>query len=196
MPGGSKKGGGLEVKSAYKKQKFGEAASPFTMKGSPHKLGTIEGTEAYKASMAKFTVEQTRTSGDATLVGAASELGGSYVPSSQDYSIKTGFTVTGELGKKKKKKNGKKKDEKKDKEKVIIPREEDEIKVKGAKEQAHWQSGGGFGEKTFIDPAHETPKEKKKIRVKGKPTTGKEVRKKKGGEFSWNDYFKTGNLYE
>lgn len=36
MPGGSKKGGGLEVKSAYK------------MKGSPHKTGTIEGTSAYK----------------------------------------------------------------------------------------------------------------------------------------------------
>jgi len=36
MPGGSKKGGGLEVGSAYK------------MKGSPHKLGTIEGTSAYK----------------------------------------------------------------------------------------------------------------------------------------------------
>tara|TARA_R100001244_G_C5089094_1_gene115936 strand:+ start:224 stop:565 length:342 start_codon:yes stop_codon:yes gene_type:complete len=35
MPGRSKKGGGLEVKSAYKKQKFGEARSPFTMKGSP-----------------------------------------------------------------------------------------------------------------------------------------------------------------
>ena len=191
MPGGSKKGGGLEVKSAYKKQKFGEAASPFTMKGSPHKLGTIEGTEAYKASIAKFAVEQTRTSGDATLVGAASELGGSYVPSSQDYSIKTGFTVTGELGKKKKKKkNGKKKDEKKDKEKVIIPREEDEIKVKGAKEQAHWQSGGGFGEKTFIDPAHKASKPKKKIRVKGQPYTGKEVRKKKNDawESSWSEY--------
>ena len=98
MPGGSKKGGGLEVKSAYKKQKFG---TPFTMKGSPHKLGTIEGTEAYKASMAKFTVEQTRISGDATLVGAASELGGSYVPSSQDYSIKTGFTVDSKDKKKK-----------------------------------------------------------------------------------------------
>ena len=36
MPGGSKKGGGLEVGSAYK------------MKGSPHKTGTIEGTSAYK----------------------------------------------------------------------------------------------------------------------------------------------------
>jgi len=36
MPGGSKKGGGLEVGSAYK------------MKGSPHKLGTIEGTSAFK----------------------------------------------------------------------------------------------------------------------------------------------------
>ena len=36
MPGGSKKSGGLEVGSAYK------------MKGSPHKMGTIEGTSAYK----------------------------------------------------------------------------------------------------------------------------------------------------
>jgi hypothetical protein len=36
MPGGSKTGGGLKVKSAYK------------MKGSPHKLGTIEGTSAFK----------------------------------------------------------------------------------------------------------------------------------------------------
>ena len=37
MPGGSKKGGGLEVKksSFYKKRKFGEAKSPFAMKGSP-----------------------------------------------------------------------------------------------------------------------------------------------------------------
>jgi hypothetical protein len=32
MPGGDKEGGGLEVKSAYKKQKFG---TPFKMKGSP-----------------------------------------------------------------------------------------------------------------------------------------------------------------
>ena len=78
---------------------------PYKMKGSPHKLGNIEGTEAYKASMAKFTVEQTRASGDATLVSAASELGGSYTPSSQDYSIKTGFTPVGGKGKKKKKKD-------------------------------------------------------------------------------------------
>ena len=41
MPGGSKKGGGLEVGSAYK------------MKGSPHKLGTIEGTSAFKDKYAK-----------------------------------------------------------------------------------------------------------------------------------------------
>ena len=91
MPGKSKKGGGLEVKGPYK------------MKGSPHKLGTIEGTEVHKASMAKFTVEQTRTSGDATLVAAGSKLGGSYVPHETDYSIKTGFTVDSK-GKKKKKK--------------------------------------------------------------------------------------------
>ena len=105
MPGGSKKGGGLEVGSAYKKQAFGEAVTPFTMKGSPHKLGTIEGTEAHKASMAKFTVEQTRTSGDPSLVTAGSELGSSYVPGAIDYSIKTGFKIDS----KGKKKNGGKK---------------------------------------------------------------------------------------
>ena len=45
MPGKSKKGGGLTVKKSalYKKQKFGEAKSPFKMKGvsplkqEPHK---------------------------------------------------------------------------------------------------------------------------------------------------------------
>jgi len=88
-----------------KKQKFG---TPFVMKGSPHKLGTIEGTSAFKA---KFAVEQTRTTGDPTLVGAASELGSSYIPGTIDYSIKTGFTVDSKGKKKKKngKKNGKKK---------------------------------------------------------------------------------------
>ena len=73
-----------------KKQKFGEAKSPFEMKGSPHKLGTIEGTSMHKASIAK-AVEQTRTAGDMAIVGAASELGSSYVPHEMDYSIKTGF---------------------------------------------------------------------------------------------------------
>ena len=40
MPGGSKKGGGLTVKKSalYKKQKFGEAISPFMMKKSPTKI--------------------------------------------------------------------------------------------------------------------------------------------------------------
>jgi hypothetical protein len=33
MPGKSKKGGGLESSPVYKKQKFGEAKSPFNMKG-------------------------------------------------------------------------------------------------------------------------------------------------------------------
>ena len=86
-----------------KKQKFG---TPFVMKGSPHKLGTIEGTSAFKA---KFVVEQTRTSADASLVGT--ELGSSYIPGTIDYSIKTGFTVDSKGKKKKKngKKNGKKK---------------------------------------------------------------------------------------
>jgi hypothetical protein len=101
MPGGSKEGGGLEVKSAYKKQKFGEAISPFTMKGSPHKVGTIEGTSAYKASMAKLaaseiptaTVDTSRTSGDASIVGAFGEVGKSYVPAAVEYGLETGFKV-------------------------------------------------------------------------------------------------------
>ena len=37
MPGKSKKGGGLTSSPVYKKQKFGEAKSPFTMKKSPAK---------------------------------------------------------------------------------------------------------------------------------------------------------------
>ena len=37
MPGKSKKGGGLQSSPVYKKQKFGTAKSPFTMKGSPYK---------------------------------------------------------------------------------------------------------------------------------------------------------------
>jgi hypothetical protein len=87
---------------------------PFKMEGSPHKLGTIEGTVAHKASMAKakaFTVEQTRTSGDKTVIEAASELGSSYIPTAIDYNIESGFTVDSKGKKKKKngKKNGKKK---------------------------------------------------------------------------------------
>ena len=38
MPGKSKKGGGLESSPVYKKQKFGEAKSPFMMKKSPAKI--------------------------------------------------------------------------------------------------------------------------------------------------------------
>ena len=50
MPGGSKKGGGLTVKKSalYKKQGYGEAISPFMMKGwSPftQKEGFIERTK-------------------------------------------------------------------------------------------------------------------------------------------------------
>ena len=43
MPGKSKKGGGLTVKKSalYKKQKFGEAKSPFTMERSPAKQAEI-----------------------------------------------------------------------------------------------------------------------------------------------------------
>ena len=180
---------------ANKKQAFGEAVTPFTMKGSPHKLGTIEGTAAHKASMAKakaFTVEQTRTSGDPSLVTAGSELGSSYVPGAIDYGIEAGFKIDSKDKKKKKngekKKNGKKKDE---------PKKDKEIKLEKTSELGdfgteakYWQSGGGFGEKTFIDPAHKAPKPKKKIRVKGQPYTGKEVRKEKNDawESSWSEY--------
>ena len=37
MPGKSKKGGGLESSPIYKKQAYGTAKSPFTMKGSAYK---------------------------------------------------------------------------------------------------------------------------------------------------------------
>ena len=37
MPGKSKKGGGLKSSPIYKKQGYGEAKSPFMMKGSPFK---------------------------------------------------------------------------------------------------------------------------------------------------------------
>ena len=88
-------------------------SSSYKMKGSPHKLGTIEGTSAHKASMAKFTVEQTRTSGDPSLVGTGSELGSSYIPHAQDYSIKTGFKIK-DKEEEEEKKNGKKKGKKYD----------------------------------------------------------------------------------
>jgi|TARA_R110001599_G_scaffold115762_1_gene282676 hypothetical protein len=97
---------------------------PYKMKGSPHKLGNIEGTEAYKASMAKFTVEQTRTSGDATLVAAGSKLGGSYVPHEADYSLKTGFTV-----------------DSKDKKKKDPPTEEEQTDAYAEKEMAEAREG-------------------------------------------------------
>ena len=38
MPGKSKKGGGLESSPVYKKQKFGEAKSPFIMKSGSSPL--------------------------------------------------------------------------------------------------------------------------------------------------------------
>ena len=37
MPGKSRRGGGLESSPIYKKQSYGEAKSPFMMKGSPFK---------------------------------------------------------------------------------------------------------------------------------------------------------------
>ena len=45
MPGKSKKGGGLESSPVYKKQKYGTAKSPFTMKGSPLKAGYYDAME-------------------------------------------------------------------------------------------------------------------------------------------------------
>ena len=44
MPGKSKKGGGLTVKKSalYKKQGYGTAKSPFTMKGSPLKQDYVK----------------------------------------------------------------------------------------------------------------------------------------------------------
>jgi hypothetical protein len=41
---------GEKKTAVYKKQKFG---TPFTMKGSPHKLGTIEGTSAFRDEKTK-----------------------------------------------------------------------------------------------------------------------------------------------
>ena len=62
MPGGSKKGGGLEVGSAYK------------MKGSPHKLGTIEGTSAFKKKVGEYVTYETKLyDGDGTLSKVAEE---------------------------------------------------------------------------------------------------------------------------
>ena len=167
-----------------KKQKFGEAKSPFEMKGSPHKLGTIEGTSAFKA---RFTVEQTRTTGDAAIVGAASELGSSYVPGAIDYGLDVGFK-TKDKEEKSKKKNEKKKNEKK-KDKEIKLDKVSELGDFGT-EAKYWQSGGGFGKKTFIDPAHKTTKPRKKIKVKGKPTTGKEIKKDDRWTSSWDEYIK------
>ena len=53
MPGKSKKGGGLESSPVYKKQRYGEGVSPFTMRSgnSPLKKGILksawEGTKAF-----------------------------------------------------------------------------------------------------------------------------------------------------
>ena len=52
MPGKSKKGGGLESSPAYKKQKFGEAKSPFMMKGwSPFTKKTGQKTTQKRSKM-------------------------------------------------------------------------------------------------------------------------------------------------
>ena len=174
------------------------ARTPYKMKGSPHKMGTIEGTSTHKASMAKLAaseiptakVDMSRTSGDGTITAAFGEVGKSYIPAGIDYGLETKIDVVKSEGKGKKKKNVKKEKKNGEKKKVVIPREEDEIKVDGANNQAHWQSGGGFGERNFIDPAHKAPEPRKKIRVKGQPYTGKEVRNKKSDakEFSWSEY--------
>ena len=51
----------------------------------------IKGTANHKASIAKAkarsVVSQSRTKGDASLVGAAADLGKSYKPKAMDYSI-------------------------------------------------------------------------------------------------------------
>ena len=53
----------------------------------------IKGTPFHKASIAKATSEsivaQTRTQADSSLVGAANELGKSYIPAAIDYSVDT-----------------------------------------------------------------------------------------------------------
>jgi len=49
MPGKSRKGGGLESSPVYKKQAYGTAKSPFTMKRSPAKKNPLgEGGWLYK----------------------------------------------------------------------------------------------------------------------------------------------------
>ena len=152
-----------------KKQKFG---TPFVMKGSPHKLGTIEGTSAFKA---KFAVEQTRTTGDPTLVGAASELGSSYVPGAIDYSIKTGFETKGGEKKKNGEKNGKKKG----------ALEEEIIDTSDLTKKERLQ----LGESLYPEKESKTKEEKARKKKE-------EARRKSMSDFSWSEYFKTGELYE
>ena len=75
------------------------ARTPYKMKGSPHKMGTIEGTSMHKASMAKLAaseiptakVDMSRTSGDGTITSAFGEVGKSYIPAATDYGLETGF---------------------------------------------------------------------------------------------------------
>ena len=82
----------------------------FKMKGSPAKMGRIQGTAAHKASMARVKAEsivaQTRTSGDPSLVSAGRDLGESRVPGEVDYSVRYQPKI---LDPKKKKKETKKK---------------------------------------------------------------------------------------
>ena len=93
------------------------ARTPYKMKGSPHKMGTIEGTSMHKASMAKLAaseiptakVDMSRTSGDGTIASAFGEVGKSYIPAGMDYSLETGFKTEDEDKKKKKGKKEKKK---------------------------------------------------------------------------------------
>ena len=66
----------------------------FKMKGSPHKRGEIQGTRAYKRSIAKAisqqqqpVVAQTRTQADANLIQAASDLATSYSPGRINYEL-------------------------------------------------------------------------------------------------------------
>jgi len=150
-----------------KKQKFGEAKSPFEMKGSPHKLGTIEGTSAFKA---RFTVEQTRTTGDAAIVGAASELGSSYVPGAIDYGLDVGFKT-------------------KDKE---------EKKKTDTKEETTEETTEKPNKKTRVEQIKNTLKRKpgKRITAKEQQEKNLKARKKSMSDISWIDYLKTGDIYE
>ena len=191
---------------------------PYKMKGSPHKLGTIEGTEVHKASMAKakaFAVEQTRTSGDPSLVTAGSELGSSYIPASIDYGIETGFK-TDSKGKKKKDPPTEEEQTAAYVEKELAEAHEGKYGKglfggylrRGRARGRYKRSGHSLGEETVesgaVDPIkesetiklHKKAKEKKKKRKTVKERwEEKEIERLKKGSPSWDVILReTGNL--